>query len=65
MEGSSSRDEALRKTITGREPDQSVTRRRNSASGQGSDAPSHGGKSVKGLRERGQEIKASWRGYNQ
>ena len=26
---------------------------------------SHGGKSAKGLEERGQELKSSWYGYNQ
>ena len=33
--------------------------------GKAQDGPNHDGKSAKGSGERGQELKASWHGYNQ
>jgi len=43
LEGSSSRDEASRKTTTGREPDQSAVGKRRTHSGNVRDSPRHGG----------------------
>jgi len=59
------RGEFSKKTITRREPDQSVAGRRKGHSGKARDGPSHGSESAKGPRERGQELKASLHDNNQ
>jgi len=55
LEGSSSRGGVLRKTATGLEPSQSVTRKRKGEFGQIPKWPRHDGESTKGTREREQE----------
>ena len=64
LEGSSSRGGASRKTVTGREPGQSLREEERVHSGKTRDDSSHGSKSAKGHEKRGQELKVSRHGYN-